>query len=50
MKAKQLLSIIFLIFASSVNTTSSVDEEHEKFSNEYHKVIRDSLNLVSNTF
>lgn len=50
MKTNQLLSIIFLIFATSVNTTSTVDEEHEKFSNEYHKVIRESLSHVSETF
>ena len=50
MKANQLLSIIFLFFATSVNTTTTVDEEHEKFSNEYHSVIRQSLSLVSSTF
>lgn len=50
MKAKQLLSIIFLIFIASVKTATTVDEEHEKFSNEYHKVIRDSLSHVSSTF
>ena len=50
MNAKQLLSIIFLIFTASIKATTTVDEEHQKFSDEYHNVIRQSLSLVSSTF
>lgn len=50
MNAKILSSIIFLIFTNSIRATTTIDEEHEKFSEEYHSVIRKSLSEVSSTF